>query len=392
MSTASRPSREQSWRYVYDRTYHLNRPEQTTPDFDTSGWVSTYTAEPYTHTEMREWVDDTVARILEHAPRKVLEIGCGTGLLGNRLIPKIEAYCGLDFSVGALQRFTLGMDPATRSSVCLLLASARDLDRVPKWDYDCVVLNSVLQYFPDTAYVREVLRRAVGLLKPPGILFLGDVRHRDLLALHYEWREWQAAADGMTAQDAQEAAARRHRADREWSAVPHDLAALLHSVGVSHVESRLKDGIRPTEMNLFRYDAIGYVEPTCPVLSPADWIAWKTGAEQRIDWRARQSIGLLGVPNGRLAPLLTAQGMLRDARDTTSIGELRAAVEPAAGHDDPLAAIQELAKVHGAEMRTNWARDRSGHTLDLAVLFGKDVPGTGPVLVGWPLTDGQSAE
>ncbi|MPY55845.1 class I SAM-dependent methyltransferase [Streptomyces spongiae] len=389
MSTAGRPSREQSWRYIYDRTYRLDRPQETAPHFDTSGWVSTYTAEPYTHTEMREWVDETVGRILEHAPRRILEIGCGTGLLGNRLIPEVEAYCGLDFSVGALQRFSLGMEPATKASVCLLLTSARDLSRVPKWDYDCVVLNSVLQYFPDTDYVLEVLRQAVDLLSPLGILFLGDVRHRELLALHHAWREWQTGADRMTARDAREAAARRHRADREWSVVPHDLTTLLHSVGVPHVESRLKDGTRPTEMNLFRYDAIGYVQPAHPLLAPADWIDWEAGAERRIDWHARQSVGLLGVPNVRLAPLLAAQGVLRDAQETTSIGELRDAVEPV-GHDDPLAAIQDMALAHGAVTRTNWARDRSGRTLDLAVLFEEDLPGAGPVLVGWPPASRQS--
>lgn len=383
--TTGRPGIEQAWRHVYDRAYRLDRTPPIS-HLDTSGWVNTYTGQPYGPAEMEEWTDKTVGRILEHRPRRVLEIGCGTGLLGSRLIPVTEAYCGLDFSVGALQRFSLGIDPATRSAVCLLLGSAKDLSLVPRWDYDCIVLNSVVQYFPDTAYVHEVLRQAAGLLRPPGILFLGDVRHRDLLAVHHVWRLWRAASDGTTVGEALAEAERHHRTDREWSTVPADLAGLLRSVGAQHVESRLKDGLYPTEMNLFRYDAIGYFQPPPhPIADPADWLVWEPGIEQRIDWRSGLPAGILGIPYTRLDPPNEARRILRDASENTTVASLRMAREPRPD-DDPLAAVHRMAADHGAVIRTNWARDRSGHTLDLAVMSEGDTSGPGPLLVRWPTT------
>jgi cyclopropane fatty-acyl-phospholipid synthase-like methyltransferase len=51
---------------------------------------------------MREWTANTVARILELRPRRVLEIGCGTGLLLFRIAPQCELYLGTDFSRVAL--------------------------------------------------------------------------------------------------------------------------------------------------------------------------------------------------------------------------------------------------------------------------------------------------
>ena len=50
---------------------------------------------------MREWVDVTVARIAALQPERVLEIGCGTGLLLYRLAPNCERYVGTDFSAVA---------------------------------------------------------------------------------------------------------------------------------------------------------------------------------------------------------------------------------------------------------------------------------------------------
>ena len=51
---------------------------------------------------MREWLDQTVDRILSLRPQNVLEIGCGTGLLLFRLAPHCARYVGTDFSPIAL--------------------------------------------------------------------------------------------------------------------------------------------------------------------------------------------------------------------------------------------------------------------------------------------------
>src|SRR5262249_19557343 len=60
--------------------------------------------EPIPPDEMREQVDETVERIRSLRPRRILEIGCGTGLLLFRLAPDCDRYVGTDFSTIALKR------------------------------------------------------------------------------------------------------------------------------------------------------------------------------------------------------------------------------------------------------------------------------------------------
>ena len=54
---------------------------------------------------MLEWVEHTVGRILSLRPRRVLEIGCGTGMLLFRIAPLCEHYHGLDISASAIAMF-----------------------------------------------------------------------------------------------------------------------------------------------------------------------------------------------------------------------------------------------------------------------------------------------
>ncbi|MEH0409351.1 amino acid adenylation domain-containing protein [Streptomyces scabiei] len=76
-----------AWRRLYDDLYG----RADTADFgeDFSGWVSSYGGRPIEG--MREWREQTVRQIRELAPRRVLEIGCGSGLLLSQLAVTAKA-------------------------------------------------------------------------------------------------------------------------------------------------------------------------------------------------------------------------------------------------------------------------------------------------------------
>ena len=111
---------------------------------------------------MRVWTEETVSRLREMAARRVIEVGCGTGLLLTRLGGAAENYIGLDFSGQVLKQ--LEMYLAKREDlqhVQLRRGLADDLSFAPDSSVDLVILNSITQYFPDIDYVVRALSEVV---------------------------------------------------------------------------------------------------------------------------------------------------------------------------------------------------------------------------------------
>ena len=120
---------------------------------------------------MREWVEGTVDRIRVLQPQRVLEIGCGTGLLLYRLAPQCQEYLGTDFSRVALQTIRQGLaDRTDLAHVVLEHRVANDFTGIAEGSVDTVIINSVTQYLPSMDYLVQVLEDAVRTVKPGGRL------------------------------------------------------------------------------------------------------------------------------------------------------------------------------------------------------------------------------
>src|SRR6185369_12563065 len=151
------------WREVYDEIIYSSLDEHTSlykdSLFNIKGWTSSYTGEPIGPDAMREQVDQTVQRILQSGPKRVLEIGCGTGLLLARVAPQCESYVGTDFSATALEYLTEQIRRSGRdfSNVTLMHRTADDFLGIEEESFDAVILNSVVQYFPNVEYLVKVL-------------------------------------------------------------------------------------------------------------------------------------------------------------------------------------------------------------------------------------------
>src|SRR5205814_1386304 len=125
-------------------------------------------------------------RIRALRPRRVLEIGCGTGMVLARVAPHAERYVATDLSGDAL-RYVAALVAADRAGLGHVELHERTADRLEGIDgpFDTVILNSVAQYFPSVDYLLEVLRAAIDRMPAGGAVFLGDVRSLPLLgALH----------------------------------------------------------------------------------------------------------------------------------------------------------------------------------------------------------------
>ncbi len=254
------------WRSLYDATHGQSAAGPATvedPTFDIQGWNSSYTGQPIPAEEMREWVDRTVERILALRPRRVLEIGCGTGLLLFRVAPHCELYRATDFSRTALDGIwrRMGEMALDLPQVELAQAAADDWSGIPPQVFDLVIINSVVQYFPDVSYLLRVLEGAVRAVRPGGSVFVGDVRNLELVEeLHTSielFREPAAESDPELRQRVR----RRVAGEKELLLAPAFFPALARRLpAIQGTEVLPKEGRYRNELNRFRYDVVLRIE------------------------------------------------------------------------------------------------------------------------------------
>jgi 2-polyprenyl-3-methyl-5-hydroxy-6-metoxy-1,4-benzoquinol methylase len=116
---------------------------------------------------MEDWLAATVRRLRELACGRILEIGCGTGLIVEALAPLCQEYRATDLSGTAVRRLRTWLD--TREDlrhVEAIHAAAHDVGS--EWSADLIILNSVIQYFPDSEYLGSILDNAWNCLRPGG--------------------------------------------------------------------------------------------------------------------------------------------------------------------------------------------------------------------------------
>ena len=149
------------WQTAWDeRAYRVpNWEPLTDPTFNIAGWNSSFTGEAIPAWEMRDWLDRTVEQILDLEPSRVLEIGCGSGLLLFRIAPRCVEYLGTDISSAVLAPLQRQVDALKwNGKVRLEQRRADEFDGL-EGRYDTVILNSVVQYFPSIQYTsRESLK------------------------------------------------------------------------------------------------------------------------------------------------------------------------------------------------------------------------------------------
>lgn len=302
-----------AWRRLYDDLYG----RADTADFgeDFSGWVSSYGGRPIEG--MREWREQTVRQIRELAPRRVLEIGCGSGLLLSQLAGDCESYWGTDISGALIERLRgqVAERPGLADRVVLHQLSAHELGSLPSGGFDTVVLNSVIQYFPSGDYLFDILREVSRLLVPGGAVFLGDVRNLRLLRTFHAGGLLAAASHTDTPETVCAAIDRAMAQEKELLVDPEFFTTAVGALPGMTLEScTLKRGGYDNELSRYRYEVVlrkhaGPADDTGPTddAGPVVRLRWDGEMASLADVADRLGRGkperlcVTGIPNGRVA-------------------------------------------------------------------------------------------
>ncbi len=316
------------WEAIYDQTHGTG--DSTPPGRDFTGWVSSFASQPFTRDELDEVVDRTVERIRSLAPRHVLEIGCGTGLLLFELAPDCQRYDACDISRAALAsvRRRLQAEDRVLPQLTLTRRRADDLDDVPSGRYDTVVLNSVIQHFPGRDYLQRVLRGALRVTEPGGLLFLGDLRNLALLDAFHAAVELDRAEDWLPISELQARVERRRAREQELWVDPRlfeSLASDLPEIGRCELMTRRLG--RENEVSLFHYDVLLHRAPAR---------ARGNAGTGRLGSAAPGSGPFLHRPRPqRLSEAIEASRLLLQPRSLRTVGELRDALRDSARRQPP---------------------------------------------------------
>ena len=339
--------------------------ELADPRMNFSGWNSSYTDEPIPFEEMRDWADATVERILASKPAEVFEIGCGMGLILYRLAPHCKRYVGVDLAQGLVDvaRSHLSLIAGSDCEVELMQRRADDLSDWQDHSFDCVILNSVVQYFPDVNYLVGVLREAVRLVRPRGMVFVGDVRSRPLLDAFHASVQFSKAAANFPSRRLAHQARRFCALERELVIDPRLFVQFkAEEARLSHIQVMPKFGAAKNELIKFRYDVVLHVEGEVPSQAHGEWLAWRwesavSGIDALRGMLARHPahLAVRGVPNARTAGDGTLVTLLESRPELQTVADLRkelARQEPGVEPD----ALWALADELGYSVELSWIR------------------------------------
>ncbi len=319
----------QQWQIIYEDTY-TQKADSEDVAFNHIGWNSSYTGKPIPEEEMRQWVGNVLERIMSLKPKRVLELGCGTGMLMFPIAPQCNEYFGTDFSKEVVLYLEKQLQSPDRHLPQIKLAhrTADNFEGIAPGSYDTVILNGVAQHFPSIDYLMRVLEGAVNSLSDGGRMFIGDVRSLPLLEAYQVSVSLYQAPDSFTRSQLRQRVQQRMAQEEELVIAPDFFTAIKqHFPRITHVQIQPRPGSYHNELTRFRYDVIIHVGTEAPPTKDIQWLDWQeqklTLSEVRrlLADTKPEMLGLRDVPNARVLAEFKTIEWLDSADGPETVGE-----------------------------------------------------------------------
>ncbi|MEM9924049.1 MAG: amino acid adenylation domain-containing protein [Cyanobacteria bacterium P01_D01_bin.50] len=325
---------QEQWQELWNLAYSQEQ-SVADPTFNINGWNDSYDGSPIPPEQMREWLAGTIDRILSCKPQRVLEIGCGTGMLLFRVAPNCETYCGVDIAPQALQYIGAQIKNLEGDFTGVSLRQGyadKAIAEIKPGEFDTVVINSVVQLFPGIEYLVEVIETAASSISEGGTIFIGDVRSLPLLEAFHASIQLHQASEDITGSDLRSRISKAIVQEGQMAISPD----FFHALGqylpqISHVEIQLRQGRYHNEMSEFRYDAILHVGQEIIPSAEPQWLNWEqeglsiSSIVETLENQQPEILGIRDVPNARLVKRVKLLELMEKS-PSAKVGQLRAAL------------------------------------------------------------------
>ena len=381
------------WQTIWNETYKESSSMSMEPGFNIIGWNSSYTGQPFSNAEMKEWVDNAVDYILELKPRNVLEIGCGTGLLLLRIAPGCSNYVGTDFSAEALQyvRNVLKTTPGQLPPIQIFEREATNVEGFAPKTFDSVVLNSVIQYFPSVEYLVEVIEKAMDVVADEGTIFIGDIRNYAQLAPFHTSVEFHTVDKELETDKFKSNILKKISLEKELLISPDFFRALPKRFPrIKQVEILMKRGSHSNELTRYRYEAILHLGKGVGQKKQIKSLHWNeslsniAGLKLKLKEEEEDHLLVKGIPNARIEKDIFLVELLDKGDEFNTLKMMADShkVQEEIGID-PVSLI-EAGKELGYQVKIGWVKESSsgfdalftknGLPVPLAILESEPVP------------------
>ncbi len=322
------------WQEV-DNAIYSQSNDVGDPTLNLIGWNNSYDGKAIPEAEMQDWVKQTSDRILSQNPQRVLELGCGTGMLLFRIGPVCDLYLGTDISQEALDYIDrhLNAIKCDQNQIKLSQREASNFSGIENHSFNGVVINSVAQHFPSGDYLFEVLEKAVNVISDSGFVFVGDIRNRDLLEVFHTSVQLHQADDNLSIEQLRQRIQTRIRNEEDLVISPDFFLALQECLPkISCVEIQLKRGRYHNELSKFRYDVFLHVNQNNVILNPTYCLDWQ---QNSLDFQSvkklildnkNEVIEIKNIPNPRLIKEIYLLDLITD-KSIENVQELRKKIE-----------------------------------------------------------------
>ena len=240
---------------LYDQLYALSDDEGF--ELNHIGWNSSFDGSAYTTEQMSEWRDETAdnVRLFDHG--RILEVACGTGMIYFPLSEDADFYYGVDLSAEGIKFIENHLSEKQKAMSRFGVMEAKDVDSIEYDDFDIGFINSATQYMGPAEMFADYVNRLISRVRHGGKVYLGDIKSAALQEMFYRTIElWGGPVD-----DLGEKIKTREKKDFEFY-IPKKFFENLAAANprIKHIESMMKKGKAETEMNLYRYGVMIFLD------------------------------------------------------------------------------------------------------------------------------------